>query len=216
MCCDNYAPADVNVEMQIAIGYTNAPHPELEAELQQEYAKIVPKVECGVVTKAEADHLRSLEACAHGHRERGGLTAIAQSVAARRERRSSFSSGGNNAGSCANSRTLTPHKHTLYDIAADVSRVESDNWTAQSIPAATNALRSRDQRSPKKSGVTPTSASRQRVQSLSESTNTTHGGDRIYNLAFPKLQPNGSTDLGSRGSENMPEAHKRENSLPPV
>lgn len=202
--------------MQKAIGHTNAPHPELEAELQQEYAKIVPKAERGVVTKAEADHLHSLEARAHGHTERGGLTAIAQSVAAKRERRSSVSSGGSNARSRANSRAFTPHKQAHYDTAADVPRVESDNWRAQSVAAATNALRSREQRSPEKSGLTPTSASRKRLQSLSESTNTTRGGDSIYDVAFPKLQPYGSTDLGSRGSENMPKAHKRENSLPPV
>jgi hypothetical protein len=210
------ATANLNVEMQKAIGHTNAPHPELEAELQQEYAKIVPKVERGVVTKAEADYLHSLEARTHGHTERGGLTAIAQSVAARRERRSSVSSGGSNARSRANSRTFTPHKQAHYDTGVDLSRAESDNWRTQSIAAATNALRSREQRSPEKGGVTPSSASRKRLQSLSESTNTTRGGDNICDVAFPKLQPYGSTDLASGGSENVPHVHKRENSLPPV
>ncbi|KAF2270479.1 hypothetical protein CC78DRAFT_611377 [Lojkania enalia] len=73
-------------KMQKAIGHTNAPHPELEGELQEEFAQIKPKVEKGIVTKEEADHLHSLEARAHGHTEKGGLTAMAQSVAARRER----------------------------------------------------------------------------------------------------------------------------------
>ncbi|KAF2187035.1 hypothetical protein K469DRAFT_570863, partial [Zopfia rhizophila CBS 207.26] len=72
-------------KMQKAIGHTNGPHPELEAELQHEYAKIEPKVEQGTVTKAEADRLHSLEARAHGHTEKGGLTAHAQSVVAKRE-----------------------------------------------------------------------------------------------------------------------------------
>lgn len=72
--------------MQKAIGHTNAPHPELEAELQQEYAQILPKVRRGTVSKAEADHLHSLEARTHGHTERGGLAATAQSVAAKYER----------------------------------------------------------------------------------------------------------------------------------
>ncbi|KAF1932083.1 uncharacterized protein M421DRAFT_54615 [Didymella exigua CBS 183.55] len=203
-------------KMQKAIGHTNAPHPELEAELQQEYAKIVPKVERGVVTKAEADHLHSLEARAHGHTERGGLTAIAQSVAARHERRSSVSSGGNIVRSRANSRTFTPHKQPHYDTGLDLSKADPENWRAHSIAAANTALRSREQRSPEKGGVTPSSASRKRLQSLSESTNTTRGGDSIYDVAFPKLQSYGSADIGRGGSENVPRAHKRENSLPPV
>ncbi|KAJ4402941.1 hypothetical protein N0V91_006852 [Didymella pomorum] len=202
-------------KMQKAIGHTNAPHPELEAELQQEYAGIVHKVDCGVVTKAEADHLHSIEARAHGHTERGGLTAIAHSVAARRERRSSVSSGGSNARSRANSRTFTPSKQAHYDIGAPPPSVESDNWRVQSIAVATNPLRSKEQRSPEKGGLTPSSASRKRLQSLSESTNTTRG-DNIYDVAFPKLQPYGSTDLASVGSENVSHTHKRENSLPLV
>jgi hypothetical protein len=81
--------------MQKAIGQTNAPHPELEAELQEEFARIVPKVEQGTVTREEADHLHSLEARAHGHTEKGGLTAAAQSVAAKRERALSLSDNTN-------------------------------------------------------------------------------------------------------------------------
>ncbi|KAF2786585.1 hypothetical protein K505DRAFT_200847, partial [Melanomma pulvis-pyrius CBS 109.77] len=99
-------PADVTTEVlklaqtavskcQKAIGQTTAPHPELEEELQEEYAKIEPKVEQGTVTKEEANHLHSLEARAHGHTEKGGLTAIAQSVAAKRERQTSVSDASN-------------------------------------------------------------------------------------------------------------------------
>jgi hypothetical protein len=80
-----------NIEMQKMISQTNAPHPELEAELQEEFVRIVPKVEQGTVTKEEADHLHSLESRAHGHTEKGGLTAAAQSVAAKRERALSLS-----------------------------------------------------------------------------------------------------------------------------
>jgi hypothetical protein len=83
--------------MQRAVGNGNAPHPELESELRTEYAKIEPKIEQGTVTRAEADHLHSLEARAHGHTERGGLTSAAQSVAAKRERQASLSDGTINA-----------------------------------------------------------------------------------------------------------------------
>lgn len=85
--------------MQRAVGQTNAPHPELEAELQREFAKIEPKVEQGTVTKEEADYLHSLEARAHGHTEKGGLTAHAQSVAAKRSRALSLSDNTNSQSS---------------------------------------------------------------------------------------------------------------------
>lgn len=213
---DADAAADLKAEMQKAIGHTNAPHPELEAELQQEYARIVPKVERGVVTKEEADHLHSLEARAHGHTERGGLTAIAQSVAARRERRCSVSSGGSSPRSRENSRTFTASRQAHYDTVATPPSFESDNWRAQYIATKTNALHSGEQRPSDKGGATPSSASRKRLQSLSDSTNTTRGGVNIYDAAFPKLQSYGSVELGSGGSENKSHTHKRDNSLLPV
>ena len=203
--------ADSNAEMQKVIGYTNAPHPELEAELQQEYAKIVPKVERGIVTKAEADHLHSLEARAHDHTERGGLTAIAQSVTARRERQASISSVSGNINSRANSRTFTPQKQFHHDTGLDLLKGEAEISRAHSGAVAVDVMHSREQRSPEKSGVMPSNASLRRYQSLSESTNTTRGDSR-YETVFPKLQNYGSTDVGSGGSENMPCTHKYENS----
>ncbi|EMD63302.1 hypothetical protein COCSADRAFT_93075 [Bipolaris sorokiniana ND90Pr] len=80
-------------KMQRALGHTNVPHPEVEGELQEEIVKIEPKIAQGTVTKAEADRLHSLEARAHGHTEKGGITAAAQSVVARRERQLSLSGG---------------------------------------------------------------------------------------------------------------------------
>lgn len=209
-------PANLNVEMQKAVGHTNAPNPELEAELQQEYTKIVPMVERGAVTKAEADRLHSLEARAHGHTEKGGLTAMAQSVAARCERRPSVSSGGSNSRSRANSRTFTPHKQLHHDDDFDPPKIEAENWSVQGVAAATTALRLREQRSPEKSGVTPSSAPMKRLQSLSESTNTTRGGGSIYEVALPRLHTHCPADVTNVGSENLPHAHSRENSLPPV
>ncbi|KAF2663083.1 hypothetical protein K491DRAFT_584500 [Lophiostoma macrostomum CBS 122681] len=79
-------------KMQKAVGNITAAHPELEAELQQEYHKVEVKVAEGTVTKAEADHLHSLEARCHGHTEKGGLTSKAQSCAAKRERQLSDAS----------------------------------------------------------------------------------------------------------------------------
>ncbi|KAF2437423.1 hypothetical protein P171DRAFT_182524 [Karstenula rhodostoma CBS 690.94] len=85
------ATQEIVSKMQQAIGRNQAPQPGLEPVLQKELARIEPKVVDGTVTKAEADHLHSLEARAHGHTEKGGLTAKAQSIAAKRERAISFS-----------------------------------------------------------------------------------------------------------------------------
>ena len=76
--------------MQRAIGQSNAPHPELEAALQAKKAEVGMKIEEGTVTKADADSLHSLEARAHGHTEKGGVTALAQSAVAKRERKMSL------------------------------------------------------------------------------------------------------------------------------
>ncbi|RYN56751.1 hypothetical protein AA0118_g3879 [Alternaria tenuissima] len=104
---------DNATELQKAIGHTNAPHPEVEAELQKEIAKIEHKIAQGTVTKNEADRLHSLEARAHGHTEKGGIAAAAQSVVAKRERQLSLSSGSGSVSSPiygrsrANSRNFT-------------------------------------------------------------------------------------------------------------
>ncbi|KAF1839905.1 uncharacterized protein K460DRAFT_297597 [Cucurbitaria berberidis CBS 394.84] len=115
-------------EMQKAVGHANAPRPELEAELREEIAKIEPKVVQGTVTKAEADHLHSLEARAHGHTEKGSITAIAQSVAAKRERQMSLSSSSSPSSgrSRASSKTFTgtPQEQSHRDKEANLHQAE--------------------------------------------------------------------------------------------
>ena len=69
-------------------------HNPLEEELQEEKLKIEPKVKAGTVTKDEAGHLHSLEVRAHGVTEKGGVTATAQSVVAKREKALDDSSNG--------------------------------------------------------------------------------------------------------------------------
>ncbi|KAI5376149.1 hypothetical protein J4E82_005144 [Alternaria postmessia] len=104
---------DNATELQKAVGHTNAPHPEVEAELQEEIAKIEHKIAQGTVNKTEADRLHSLEARAHGHTEKGGIAAAAQSVVAKRERQLSLSSCSGSVSSPiygrsrANSRNFT-------------------------------------------------------------------------------------------------------------
>ncbi|KAL5401025.1 hypothetical protein PMIN03_011876 [Paraphaeosphaeria minitans] len=88
------ATQEIVSRMQRAIGGPHAIQPELEPELQKELARIKPKIEEGT-TKTEADYLHSLEARAHGHTEKGGLTAKAQSIAAKRERALSLSDSTN-------------------------------------------------------------------------------------------------------------------------
>lgn len=112
--------------MQKAVGHTNAPHPELEAQLREEIAKIEPKVAEGTVTIEEANHLHSLEARAHGHTEKGGITSIAQSVAAKRGRQLSLSSGSGSSSnrSRANSKTFTPQDQSHLDKESNLKKAE--------------------------------------------------------------------------------------------
>lgn len=129
------------IEMQRAVGHTNAPHPELENELREEISKIEPKVAEGTVTIEEANHLHSLEARAHGHTERGGITSLAQSVAAKRERQLSLSSGSSPTSnrSRAGSKTFSSHELYRRDDAPPAEKGSSskiEQGTAQ--PATTN------------------------------------------------------------------------------
>lgn len=120
-------------EMQKVIGHTNAPHPEVEAELQEEIAKVEPKIAQGTVTKAEADHLHSLEVRAHGHTEKGGITATAQSIVAKRERQLSLS-GDSKAVLHPNSEqshsknkvTMSPEQQSQHDRENNLLRAKDD------------------------------------------------------------------------------------------
>jgi hypothetical protein len=131
------------IEMQRAVGHTNAPHPELETQLKEEIAKIEPKVAKGTVTIEEANRLHSLEARAHGHTERGGITSIAQSVAAKRERQISLSSGSSppNNRSRANSKAFTPGEQPHRDkeanlhVAQDAIKPKIEQGTATEADA---------------------------------------------------------------------------------
>jgi hypothetical protein len=174
--------------MQRAVGHTNAPHPELEAELQEEIAKIEPKVVEGTVTIQEANHLHSLEARAHGHTEKGGITSVAQSVAAKRERQLSLSSGSSPIGarSRASSKTFTPHEQSHRDKDANLHqaeatikpKIEEGNVTE----ADANLLHSREARAHgniDKGGFTATAqslASKKRQESLSDRSNISPSG----------------------------------------
>jgi hypothetical protein len=174
---------DIFTEMQRAVGHTNAPHPELETELQEEIAKIEPKVAEGTVTVEEANRLHSLEARAHGHTERGGITSIAQSVAAKRERQLSLSSGSSppNNRSRANSKAFNPEeqsrrdKETNLHAVQDAIELKIEQSTATEGDA--NRLHSLETRAHKKTEKGSMTAfarslvSKKRQDSLSDKTN---------------------------------------------
>jgi hypothetical protein len=184
------AQTDRCTEMQRAVGHTNAPHPELETELQDEIAKIEPKVAKGTVTVEEANRLHSLEARAHGHTERGGITSIAQSVAAKRERQLSLSSGSSPPSnrSRANSKAFTPEEQSHRDKEANLQAVQEaikpkiEQGTATEADA--NLLHSRETRAHDKTekGALASSAqslvSKKREESLSDKTNAPSTDER--------------------------------------
>ena len=176
---------DSLIEMQKAVGHASAPHPELEAELQEEIAKIEPKVAQGIVTKAEADHLHSLEARAHGHTEKGGITAIAQSVAAKRERQMSLSNGSSPSSgrSRANSKTfaVSSQEQSHRDKEANLHQAEDTVMPKIEQGTVTRAdadlLHSREARAhghTDKGGLAATAqslTSKKRTESLSDRSN---------------------------------------------
>lgn len=194
--------------MQRAVGHTNAPHPELEDELREEIAKIEPKVVEGTVTIEEANHLHSLEARAHGHTERGGLTSLAQSVAAKRERQLSLSSGSSPTSnrSRVNSKTFSSHELYRRDAA----------------PQAEKGINSKVEQ-----GTAPPSITKKRHESLSDQTNISNCGstdDRDVNSKLSEMSLDTKVKNGllagdrvdSGNSEGKLPLHKRENSQPSV
>ncbi|KAH7087215.1 hypothetical protein FB567DRAFT_560910 [Paraphoma chrysanthemicola] len=231
-------------KMQKAVGHTNAPHPELEIELQEEIAKIEPKVVEGTVTIEEANHLHSLEARAHGHTEKGGITSIAQSVAAKRERQLTLSSGSSPAStrSRGNSKTFTPQEQSHHAREASLHKVEDtikpqlDEGTVSEANA--NLLHSRKTRAQSKTdkGGLVASAqslvSKKRTESLSDRSNASPNSsfeeykhrkeqsqhDREVNLKLAEmsLEPKikSEQEKGGLVSQAMASAHKRENSHP--
>ncbi|KAF2132598.1 hypothetical protein P153DRAFT_420568 [Dothidotthia symphoricarpi CBS 119687] len=188
-------------KMQRAVGQHTAPQPELEPQLREAYARIEPKIEQGTVTKAEADHLHSLEARAHGHTEKGGLTAIAQSVVAKRERQLSLSSGSTNGRSRASSKSLTPQEQSRHDKETSLHKTEAavkpkiEHGTV--TQADTDVLRSQSL------------ASTKRQQTLSDQSNAS----RVSQEEYERRKEHGK-DFNSKMAELVmePKAHKRENS----
>lgn len=180
--------------MQRAVGHTNAPHPELEDELREEIAKIEPKVAEGTVTIEEANHLHSLEARAHGHTERGGITSLAQSVAAKRERQLSLSNGSSpiNNRSRANSKTFSSAHQ-----AENNPNVKLEQGTIQPFTA------------------------KKREESLSDQTNSLYGcstDDLKQGKGQAQHDREVTTKLAemSLDTESKMSFHKRENSQPSV
>lgn len=139
---------DFILEMQRAMGLNAAPRSELEAELQEEVAKIEPKIAQGTVTKSEADHLHSLEARAHGRTEKGGITALAQSVVAKRERQ--LSQNGNDSGNATGGR---PHANSKSFTSTSYKKY-SDDQSAY-LPEAEVSIKSNIDRSTVAANVQP-------------------------------------------------------------
>ncbi|USP77194.1 uncharacterized protein yc1106_04468 [Curvularia clavata] len=160
-------------KMQKVVGHTNATHPEVEAELQEEIAEIQPKIARGTVSKTEANHLHSLEARAHGHPEKGGITVAAQSVVAKRERKLSLSGDSQATLNPSSGRShsniqsfMSPEQQSQYDRqnnllgAKDVVVPKIEDGTVTKVEADyLHSLESRAHGSTIKGGVAATAQS---------------------------------------------------------
>jgi len=193
--------------------------PELEPQLQEAYARIEPKVEKGTVTKAEADYLHSLESRAHGHTEKGGLTAIAQSVVAKRECRLSLSSGSTNGRSRTNNKSLIPQEQSHRDKETNLYKPEAaikpNTEHSNATQADADVLHSREMRAhghADRSGLTATThslVSTKHQQELSDQSNHS----RVSHEEYERHKEHGK-DINSKMEELAvePKGHKRENS----
>lgn len=135
--------------MQRAIVQNNAPHPELEAELQAKRAEVGMKIVEGTVTKSDADGLHSLEARAHGHTEKGGVTALAQSAVAKRERKMSLGGESSTQSTVTFSKILTYKTHRRVEKHAELLKADKTVRKTVREPATTgeaDQVRPRDTR----------------------------------------------------------------------
>ncbi|KAJ8118217.1 hypothetical protein OPT61_g763 [Boeremia exigua] len=168
--------------MQKAISHTNTPHPELAAELQQEHATIVPKLERGIVTKAEADHSHSLEVQANAHIEKGDINALAQSTAARCERKPSTDSASSNSRPHSGYRTSTPQEppRQIPDETLSTTEIENERACNDVVATGTSCFEehSPPEKRPRKNEGALSNSPTRRYHSLSDSTNATRGDSR--------------------------------------
>ncbi|KAH7379310.1 hypothetical protein DE146DRAFT_774173 [Phaeosphaeria sp. MPI-PUGE-AT-0046c] len=223
-------PADVTTEvlktaqnivskMQRAIGHTNAPHPELEDELREEIARIEPKVAEGSVTIEEANQLHSLEARAHGHTERGGITSLAQSVAAKCEHQMSLSSGSNpnSNRSRANSKTFSSCERSHYDVSHQAENAPGpkvERGTAQPVVGKKRQGSLSDQTNSLK-GCSTDDLKQDKGQPQHENEGTAKLGEMSLDTEVKNGLLAGDR-VGSGKAEGSLPPHKSENSQPSV
>jgi hypothetical protein len=166
------ALANNSAVMQQAIIRANAPHPELQAKLQQEYARIVPKVER---TDAENSHPHAFT------RQVNGYT---QDTGARHRRQISSRSDSSNI-----SPRATRHQERLRRV----SDPESLDGMARS-QAALALLSLSEQHSPETSTGTSSNSYVDRCRSLDEIINTTPG-DEGHHTALPQADNHAPTNI---------------------
>jgi hypothetical protein len=173
----------------------NAPHPELQAELQQEYARIVPKVDR---TDAENSHPHAFT------RQVNGYT---QDTSARHRRQISSRSDSSNI-----SPRATRHQERLRRV----SDPESLDGMAKS-QAALALLSLSEQHSPETSAGTSSNSYVDCCRSLDETTNTTPGdenshnttGDKGHHTALPQANNHAPTNINNGGPEKAPGLRRR-------
>lgn len=163
-----FPAADHGSVMERAIGHTKAPHPELEAELQQEYAKIVPKVERGVVTRTESENQDN------GNTEGVGANDMSRPSLARRELLSSVLGTVRHR---TNGCTSTSYKDSTHDTLPEPRPVHITTRKAHNDEGPVYVFRPKEQSSSEQSGRKSPKLSTRRCQSFGETANRTAGRD---------------------------------------
>jgi hypothetical protein len=184
------ALANNSAVMQQAMNRANAPHPELQAELQQEYARIVPKVER---TDAENSHPHAFTRQVNGH---------TQDTGARHRRQISSRSDSSNI-----SPRATRHHEGLRRVSDPESLERLKDGMAKS-QAAFALLSLSEQHSPETSAGTSSNSYVDCCRSLDETTNTTPGNEG-HHTALPQPDNHAPTNINNGGPEKVPGLRRR-------
>ena len=185
--------ANISAVMQQAISRANAPHPELQAELQQEYAGIVPKVE-----RSEAENIdpHAVTRQVNGH---------AQASDTRLRRQISPRSDSSNI-----SPRATRHQEGLRRVPDPESLERLIDGMAES-QAALTLLSLREQHSPERDGSVSPNPSEKPIRSMSDATDFALGNGG-HHTALPRAGNHTPNNMDNGGLGKVPGLRRRKDS----
>lgn len=185
--------ANISAVMQQAISRANAPHPELQAELQQEYARIVPKVE-----RSEAEN-------SDPPASKGQVNGHGQATGTRLRRQVSARSDSSNI-----SPRATRHQEGLRRVSDPESLERLIDGMAER-QAALALLSLMEQHSSERDGNTSPNLAEKPRRSLSDTTDFPLGNGG-HHTELSRADNHAPTNIDNGGLGKMPGLRRRKDS----